>query len=228
MDAKASYPQGRYHISRFEQQQLLIRNQVSLVAALLRLTDSKTPFAQVNAFLQGRLTNRKLNDAVVQRLLNLRTAVAFITGSPEGFDLLTFSHINDLVTAGIGLGGGELRKMPVVNLGTQAVRLPLPQQAAVQKDLLDLRLIHSDYTDRALQTLAYLLHQQLFSDGNLETAFLVGNQVLAKRGAGLLMVADDQQVAFQRVLHDFYRHAAAEPLCRWLYTNAIVGPELLS
>ncbi|CAJ1226001.1 hypothetical protein LZY01_12560 [Levilactobacillus zymae] len=225
MDAKASYPQGHYHISQFDQQQLLIRNQVSLVTSLLRLTDSETPFNQINAFLKGTVTNRKLNDATVQRLLNLRTAVAFITGSPEGFELLTFSHINDLVTAGVGLGGGELRKMPVVTRGDQTVKLPLPEQAAVQKDLLDLRLDHSDYTDRALQAVAYVLHKQLFSDGNLETALLVGNQVLAKRGAGLLLVADDQQAAFRRVRHDFYRNADAETFCRWLYANAIVGPE---
>ncbi|GEO70378.1 hypothetical protein [Levilactobacillus acidifarinae] len=227
MDAKASYPQGHYHISQFDQQQLLIRNQVSLVTSLLRLTDSETPFNQINAFLKGTVTNRKLSDVTVQRLLNLRTAVAFITGSPEGFELLTVSHINDLVTAGVGLGGGELRQMSVVTRGGQTIKLPLPEQVAVQKDLLDLRLNHSDYTDRALQTVAYVLHKQLFSDGNLETAFLVGNQVLAKRGAGVLLVAEEQQMPFQQALRDFYRNADAETFCRWLYANAIVGPEEL-
>lgn len=225
MDVKASYPQGRYHISRFEQQQLLIRNQAPLILSLLRLNDWETPFNQVNAFLKGKVLNRRLSEATVQRLLNLRTAVAFITGSPQGFEWLTFSHINDLVTEGVGLGGGELRQRPVVTLAQREVRLPLPTQQVIEKDILDLRLAHSDYTDRALQAVAYILHKQLFNDGNLVTAFLVGNQVLAKRGAGLLMVADDQQVEFQQVLRQFYQTADAEAFCRWLYDHAIVGPE---
>lgn len=227
MDAKANYPQGHYHISYFEQQQLLIRNQTNLVAALLRLTSPTVPFNQLNTLLKGGVTNRRLDDATVQRALNLRTAVAFITSSPQGFDLLTFSHINDLVTEGIGLGGGELWKLGHVIVADQQVDLPLPQQEAVERDILNIRLTHSDYTDRALQILAYIIRKQLFNEENLVTAMLVANQVLSKRGGGLLMVSQTQLAAFDRQLLGFYHTGEADALCHWLYDDAIVGPEIL-
>jgi len=227
MDEQVRYPQSRYQLSQFAEQQLLMRNQVNLVASLARLTGDTTDFSQVNRLLTGRLVNRTLSEKSVQQLLNLRTAVAFITSSPEGFDLVTFSHINDLVTAGIGLNGGELRVSPVVTLGTVETTVPVPDEATILRDLLTIRLKHGDYTDRALQALAYILRHQLFRDGNTATAFLVANLVLAKRGAGVLLLNPDQLAEFGWSLANFYRKND-DGLCQWLYHNALYGPEDLA
>ncbi|HIW71259.1 MAG TPA: Fic family protein [Candidatus Levilactobacillus faecigallinarum] len=225
MDEQTHYPTSRYRISPFAQRQLMIRNQVSLITSLDQFDDYPAPFSQLNALVTGRLVNNALPEHAEQRLLNLRTAVAFITSSPQGFDLLTFGHINDLVTEGIGLNGGELRQTSLVRLTNTEVQLPLPEATKVAKDLLDLRLRHTDYTDRALHVLAYILRRQLYTDGNTATAFLVANHLLAKRGAGLLLVQPQDWADFMRVLDSFYHDLSDEPLCQWLYAHALFGPE---
>lgn len=229
MDEQARYPHSRYHLSPLAQRQLVIRNQVPLVAMLARLEEATPDFNQVNRLLTGRLVNATLTSRVTQQLLNLRTAVAFITSSPQGFDLLTFGHINDLATEGIGLNGGELRTLPLADVGQQSVQWPVPQADQVQRDLVDLRLQHADYTDRAVHALAYILRHQLYRDGNTATAWLVANQLLLKRGAGILLLTPDQLAEYQWSAANFYHKPdATEIFCQWLYRNALRGPEDLA
>lgn len=228
MDERPHYPNSRYHLDPLAQRQLMIRNEVPHVAALARLEDNPTSLNQVNRLLTGRLVNADLTQRAEQQLLNLRTAVAFITSSPQGMDLVTFGHINDLVTEGVGFNGGELRELTTVKRGPREEKLPIPQAEQVQRDLLDLRLQHPDYTDRALHVLAYILDAQLYRDGNLATAFLAANQMLAKRGAGLLLVQEDQLAEFTWSVNHFYLKHEPSDFCQWLYRNVLWGPEDLA
>lgn len=227
MDAKARYPQSRYQLSHLAEQQMIIRHQANLIASLMPLIGSVPRFSQLHNLVAGHLLNADLSDREVQQILNLRTAISFIVSSPQGYDLTTFGHVNDLVTEGIGLNGGDLRRSPVVTIGMATRQIPVPDQEQVQKDLLDLRLNHVDYTDRALQTIAYILRHQLFRDGNAVTALLVGNQILAKRGAGLFMIPAEYQMNFKQVLNGYYHGDDQAGICRWLYNHALMGPDNL-
>ena len=76
-------------------------------------------------------------------------------------------------------------------------------------------------TEKAIDLMLYIMHSQLFWDGNKRTANLAANAVLIKNGCGILSISPDNIVEFNTLLKQYYDVSKGDDLRQFLYSTAI-------
>ena len=101
-------------------------------------------------------------------------------------------------------------------------KIPDEQEAAQAIDTL-LADTSRSATERAIDLALYIMHKQLFWDGNKRTANLTANAVLIQHGAGVLSISTNNITEFNQLLKYYYDTNDDQGLKRFLYETAIVN-----
>lgn len=80
-------------------------------------------------------------------------------------------------------------------------------------------------TERAINLALYIMHEQLFRDGNKRTANLAANALLVRSGAGVLSISTDNIAEFNRLLKYYYDTNDNMLLKGFLYAAAVIDFE---
>ena len=78
-------------------------------------------------------------------------------------------------------------------------------------------------TERAIDVALYIMHEQLFWDGNKRTANLVANAVLIRHGAGVMSISPSGIAEFNRLLKYYYDTNDDQELKKFVYETAIIN-----
>lgn len=76
--------------------------------------------------------------------------------------------------------------------------------------------------DTALQLMLYLMHSQLFWDGNKRTAILTANAILLGKGHHLINVPLKQFNTFNRLLSQYYIDGNPNRMIDWMKLHGVV------
>lgn len=117
---------------------------------------------------------------------------------------------------------GKLRTGSVGISGTDYVP-PVPDYAAVKRELE--RMVYSNLsaTEKALEVFAWGTRGQFFWDGNKRTSMTLANKILISSGAGILTITDKHMEKFNELLLSYYNTGEYAELKVFLYENAIQG-----
>ena len=180
-----------------------------------------TTFPQTEDILEGGKVHG-LTAQDVQKVLNLTHAWEFILDPdvlafPSGLDIL--QHIAKLVNEGFFADGGRIRGVPV-SIGGTSYSPPLPFENQVRETLADLLAADEDAELIAIRLCLYCMKAQIFNDGNKRAAILFANHYLISRGAGLLIVPEDDVPAFRELLVAWYEGRREEEMIEFMKTKA--------
>jgi Fic family protein len=191
-----------------------------------KLEGVNATFPETEAILDGvNVPGVKLDD--IQTILNLRDAwrdlLAMI--KTNKIDIKFIKQINANVSRNESLAWGELRTGKISIAGTNH-KPSIPGEKKVRvmtKKILSNKT--KSATERAIDLMLYIMHSQLFWDGNKRTAALAANAVLIQNGAGVLSIAENDIVEFNRLLKQYYDTSQGDELKRFLYGKAVVDFE---
>jgi Fic family protein len=188
-----------------------------------KLEGVNTTFPETEAILGGvNVAGAKLDD--IQTILNLRDAWRdmLATINTAEIDLKFIKQINANVSRNESLAWGELRAGKISIAGTNH-KPSVPDEKttleAITKILSDKT---KSATERAIDLMLYIMYNQLFWDGNKRTATLAANAVLTQNGAGVLSVAENDIVEFNRLLKQYYDTSQNAELKQFLYDKSII------
>lgn len=188
-----------------------------------KLEGVNTTFPETEAILDGvNVPNAKLDD--IRVILNLRDAWRDVLNhvKTEKITLSFIKKINESISRNESLAWGELRTGAIGISGTNH-RPKTPNQEEVRTAIDDiLGNVTKSATERAIDVALYIMHNQIFWDGNKRTANLVANAILIQNGAGVLSVSTDNITEFNRLLKQYYDTGNGLGLKRFLYNRAII------
>jgi Fic family protein len=217
----------KFHLSKRENAFLAKKLVSQTIYNSAKLEGVNTTFPETEAILGGvNVAGAKLDDITI--ILNLRDAWRFVLNSlDQEIDLKIIEQINENVSRNESLSWGVLRDGHVGIAGTDH-RPEIPVRKNVERDIREILTRDISVTERALDLMLYIMHSQLFWDGNKRTATLAANFVLIRAGAGILSVADNEIVEFNRRLNNFYNNGDRDKLKQFLYEKAITdAPHLV-
>lgn len=120
------------------------------------------------------------------------------------------------------LAWGELRTGNIGISGTtHKPDIPNENEVSERIDAL-LADTRKSITERAIDLALFIMHEQLFWDGNKRTATVVANAILIQHGVGVLSVSTHNIVEFNQLLTQFYDTHQGDSLKKFLYTVAII------
>lgn len=119
---------------------------------------------------------------------------------------------------------GVLRTDDVMISGT-LWRPDIPDADRILGTIQDLNSIECE-TDRAIELGLFLMHAQIFKDGNKRIGSFVMNKELIKCGRGLFKVPVELDGTFKQMLVDYYESGNSEDLKSWIYDNCLIGTTL--
>ena len=213
----------KFHMSVEQNVFLAKKILVESIYNTAKLEGVNTTFPETEAILDGvNVPGAKLDDILV--ILNLRDAWRDVVAgiATVQIDLDFIKKLNASISRNESLAWGELRTGRVGISGTNhRPAIPTPQEAARAVDAImgDTR---RSATERAIDLALYIMHEQLFWDGNKRTANLVANAVLIQNGAGILSIAPDNIAEFNRLLKQYYDTNDGAGLKTFLYATAVV------
>lgn len=187
-----------------------------------KLEGVNTTFPETEAILEGvNVPGAKLDD--IQVILNLRDAWRELLGSVQAsaIDIEFIKKLNYNISRNESLKWGVLRDGSVGIAGTSH-KPAVPDEEKVKNSINN---IISDVTisssEKAIDLMLFIMHSQLFWDGNKRTANLTANAVLIKNGCGILSISPDNIVEFNTLLKKYYDTNIKDELKEFLYSSAI-------
>lgn len=188
-----------------------------------KLEGVNTTFPETEAILNGvNVPGAKLDD--IQVILNLRDAWRDVLADvpTAKIDLAFAKKINANVSRNESLAWGTLRTGNIGISGTgHKPKVPDEEEAAAALKHI-LGSTAKSATERALDVALYIMHEQLFWDGNKRTANVMANAVLIQNGAGVLSVGTGNIAEFNRLLKQYYDTNDSQSLKEFLYTTAVI------
>lgn len=80
-------------------------------------------------------------------------------------------------------------------------------------------------TQRAIESMIYIMKSQLFWDGNKRSAMLFANQKMIQNGVGIIHIPVDKKERFGELLIQYYETDNKTDLETFIYDNCIDGIE---
>ena len=181
-------------------------------------------FPETETILEGvNIPTAKLDD--ITTILNLRDAWREIFNTVnEPLTLEYLLKINSLVSRNESLEWGVLRTGKIGISGTNHVP-EIPDKNNAANTMVKILSSTSSSTEQALDLMLYIMHSQLFWDGNKRTAILSANKYLILNGNGILLVKEEYVSGFNAKLTDLYDTNNPHELKKYLYENCIFGIE---
>lgn len=156
---------------------------------------------------------------------NLKKAWFFILDNVDyALDFEYISHVNKIVGAdGNVHKAGQLRNFNVA-IGGTTWRPDKPEIGEIKSQLEEIAKFDG-VTERAIETLLYIMRKQMFSDGNKRTAQICANQIMVNGNAGIISVPINLQSEFTKLLVEFYESGDNTVIKQFVYDNCVLGIE---
>ena len=212
----------KFHMTPEENVFLAKKLLVESIYNTAKLEGVDTTFPETEAILDGvNVSGAKLDD--IQVILNLRDAWRDLLADllTTNIDLDFIKKINASVSRNESLAWGELRTGKIGISGTNhKPKIPDEKEASAAISHI-LSNTHASITERAIDVALYVMHGQLFWDGNKRTANLAANAILVQHGAGVLSISPDNIAEFNRVLKHYYDTGDSQGVKKVLYQAVV-------
>lgn len=142
----------------------------------------------------------------VQKILNLKHAWEFILDKnviSTQSDFYVLSSIAKSVNEGFFYDGGKIRFVPVAIGGSTYVP-PIPAENDVKDSIKNIVDGGGEPIVTATKLCLYCMKAQIFNDGNKRAAVIFANHFLIGKGAGLLVIPQQNVEEFKKMLVDYY------------------------
>jgi len=197
------------------------RNIVDTIYKQAVLEGIAVTFLDTEAILEGGMINNISADDVL-KINNLKHAWQLVldegvVASPSDFNLLCL--INKLIEESFYFSAGSLRTVPVTIGGTKW-KPDLPIESQVREQLADILSIDDIY-DKAVTALLFVTRKQLFIDGNKRTSVIYANHILISRGAGLIVVPEEEVSVYKKLLIGYYETNEPAAIKRFLFDKCL-------
>lgn len=207
-------------IDHLANQKLAIKEMIQLVYALSRFENDQATLHETETIILGSDVYGLTNDDM-QIIRRLQSAVELVIRNDRPASLTVLNAINARVVKDESMAGGTLRTGTVKIGGTHYVP-PIPDEEQTRADIQKILTAPQPATAKALRMILYVIGHRLYWGGNKRTAFLFANYLMVQAGVGLVMVADSQVAAFNRLLTRYYDTDDGDELMQWLYDNCVM------
>ncbi len=156
---------------------------------------------------------------------NLKEAWEFILNYDReyNYDLLCQLHkiiCNKLLTDEYL---GIIRKIPI-SMNRMKRNLSIPTQKQVEDKLNQLlKQNNKSKVEIAIEVMLWLMHNQIFVDGNDKVAILFANKIMIDNGCGVISIVPEKQSIFEQMLIKYYESGDMSQLKQWIYDNGVIS-----
>lgn len=202
------------------------RNIVDSIYSEAKLEGISVTFPSTYAIFSGRMVASLSVDDTV-KINNLKHAWEFILSTLDcPTDLRYIRQINSEVGKGVVFREGLLHETDVRVEGT-SWKPDIPNEEIIKRFIKNVANNKKfSATERAIRTMLYIMHAQMFYDGNKRTAQLLANKIMIENGAGVLSIHVEDQDAFLEKLVNFYETDDEEDIASFVYERCIEGVNL--
>ncbi len=213
----------KYNMTLEQNVFLAKRNIVDYIWKSAHLEGIDVTFPETQQIYDGGNIGRLRVDEIVT-INNLKHAWQFILSTIEQkADFNYLCSINALVGSNLVENAGNLRSGDVRIGGTKWKPL-LPNKNVFEENLKKLCEVENG-TQRAIETMAYIMKSQLFWDGNKRSAMLFANQMMIQNGLGIITIPIEKREEFGKQLIKYYETEEIKDLEEFVYHHCIDGIE---
>ncbi len=199
------------------------RNIVDSIYTEARLEGVAVTYPDTQELYEGRtIAGLSIEDTI--KVNNLKHAWQFILDNVDyPLSLRFIRQVNSEIGNGIVLDAGNIR-MSDVKIGGTSWKPDIPDEVEIHSYLDTLLADNSkSTTQKAIETMLYIMRSQMFMDGNKRTAQLVANKIMISGGAGIISIPVDKQRDFITHLIDFYETGDNTKIASFVYENCVDG-----
>lgn len=215
--------QDKYRMTQENNVLFAKRNLVDSIYKEAKLEGIGVTFSDTYEIFNGRVVpGLSLDDTI--KINNLKRAWQFVFDTLNyPIDLRYIRQINSEIGKGVVFKEGMLRDSEV-RIGGTSWKPDLPNEDNINIFINDVtNNLDLSATERAIETLLYLMRCQIFYDGNKRTAQLIANKIMIESGAGIISIPVEQQHPFLEKLITFYETGEQSDISTFLYTSSIDG-----
>lgn len=215
--------QDKYRMTQENNVLFAKRNLVDSIYKEAKLEGIGVTFSDTYEIFNGRVVpGLSLDDTI--KINNLKRAWQFVFDTLNyPIDLRYIRQINSEIGKGVVFKEGMLRDSEV-RIGGTSWKPDLPNEDNINIFINDVtNNLDLSATERAIETLLYLMRCQIFYDGNKRTAQLIANKIMIESGAGIISIPVEQQHSFLEKLITFYETGEQSDISTFLYTSGIDG-----
>lgn len=199
------------------------RNIVDSIYSEARLEGIGVTYPDTQELYEGRaIAGLSIEDTI--KVNNLKHAWQFVLDKVDyPLDLRFIRQVNAKIGKGVVMDEGKLRLLDV-KIGGTSWRPEIPDEEKV-KTYISQTMGNDNLSDtqKAIDTMLYIMRSQLFMDGNKRTAQLVANKIMIDGGAGIICIPVDKQREFVSHLIDFYESGSSDVISKFVYEHCIDG-----
>ena len=215
--------ENKYYMTTNDNILFAKRNIVDSIYTEARLEGIGVTYPDTNEIFNGRtVAGLSVDDTI--KINNLKHAWEFILTTVDyPIDLRYIRQINSEIGRGIVFKEGILRDSDV-SIGGTSWKPPMPDEEQINSFVNE--VINNSYTpatDRAIDTMLFVMRTQLFFDGNKRTAQLLANKIMIENGAGIISIPVEEQREFMYKLIDYYESNNSSEIKQFIYEKCIDG-----
>lgn len=215
--------QDKYHMTLEQNIFLAKRNIVDYIWKSANLEGIDVTFPETQQIYDGGNVGRLRVDEIVT-INNLKHAWQFVLSTVEQkSDFNYLCSINALIGSNLVENAGKLRSGDVRIGGTKWEPL-LPDKKIFEENMANINKI-KNATERAIESMAYIMKSQLFWDGNKRSAMLFANQLMIQNGVGIITIPIEIRGEFGKQLIKYYETDEIRDLKQFIYDYCIDGIE---
>ena len=215
--------QDKYKMTREQAIFLAKRNIVDYIWKSAHLEGIDVTFPETQQIYDGGNVGRLRVDEIVT-INNLKHAWQFILSTIEQkADFNYLCSINALVGSNLVENAGNIRSGEV-RIGGTNWKPALPDKDVFKQQMEKIDQIENA-TQRAIESMIYIMKSQLFWDGNKRSAMLFANQKMIQNGVGIIHIPVDKKERFGELLIQYYETDNKNDLETFIYDNCIDGIE---
>lgn len=215
------YP-DKSKLSIADNQRLLIVNEADLIFTTGKFENLQTTHLQTKQIIDNEeLYGVKAND--VATVLKMKHTFDFMINNTQKLSFNDIKQINLLIQGAETPSAGQLRQRDIVVPLTNDVWTPPKPNEATEKQWFQQLIKQQSIsaTEKAINLMLHLSHQQYFENGNKRTALFAANNLLLTHGAGMLAIPENKMHWYQSKLQKFNRTNNNRDIKPWLYDNCI-------
>lgn len=214
----------KIHLTQDQNRRFAKMNLTRLVFTNSRFEGLTTTLPQTQTIIDGLgVDGVSIDDINV--IVQLKRGWEFVTNSDAPIDLTTAKKINQIVARDQSLAPGKLRTGQGFVMTTKGDFVP--PLVDESQEIAYLKALEADtnrsVTERSIELMYHLMHDQVFWDGNKRTATLLANKMMIDHGKGLINIPVDKWSTWNQLIADYYHSGNMDKLKQWTYDNGVQG-----
>lgn len=199
------------------------RNLVDSIYKEAKLEGIGVTFPDTYEIFNGRtVAGLSVDDTI--KINNLKHAWEFIFDTLDyPIDLRYIRQLNSEIGKGVVFREGILRDTDV-SIGGTTWKPDIPDEDKIRAFISDVSTNEAlSATERAIETMLYVMRSQMFYDGSKRTAQILANKIMIEGGAGIISIPVEEQRDFINKLVSFYETNDSTDISSFLYEKCIDG-----